>query len=207
MKKIFCLFLLLIGFVFSSCSSSDNNNNEGLFINVGPEPKTIDPILNIAADAAVYIVHAFEGLTSKDKNGLITAGAAESWDISDDGFIYVFHLRTNGRWSDGTPLTANDFVYSWQRAVDPKTASEYSYQFEPVQNAMAINAGKMALDTLGIKAIDDYTLEVTLEKPTAYFLELTAFPTFYPVKKYIIEQYGEAWTMNPESYIGKVIML
>ncbi|MEI0516561.1 peptide ABC transporter substrate-binding protein [Brachyspira murdochii] len=202
MKKIFCLSLLLIGFIFASCSSSNNNDNEGLFINVGPEPKTIDPILNIAADASVYIVHAFEGLASKDKNGLITAGAAERWDISEDGLTYVFHLRTNGKWSDGTPLTANDFVYSWQMAVDPKTASEYSYQFEPVKNAMAINAGKMELNTLGIKAIDDYTLEVTLEKPTAYFLELTAFPTFYPVKKDIIEQYGESWTMKPETYIG-----
>ncbi len=206
MKKIFYLIspLLLISLIFISCSSqnkgSDNSNE--LFINVGPEPKTIDPTLNIASDASVYIIHAFEGLTTKSKEGKLIGGAAESWDISEDGLTYIFHLRTNGKWSDGTPVTSKDFVYAWKRAVDPKTASEYSYQFEPVKNAMAINANKMELDTLGIKAIDDYTLEVTLEKPTAYFLELTAFPTFYPIRQDIIEKYGDTWTMSPESYIG-----
>ena len=201
---LFVIFLLSIGLIITSCSSKSQNKNqdEGLFINVGPEPKTIDPTLNIASDASVYIIHAFEGLTTKNKDGKLVGGAAESWDISKDGLTYTFHLRTNGKWSDGTPVTSKDFVYAWKRAVDPKTASEYSYQFEPVKNAMAINASKMELDTLGIKAIDDYTLEVTLEKPTAYFLELTAFPTFYPIRQDIIEKYGNTWTINPESYIG-----
>ena len=200
--RLFFIFLLSIGLIITSCSSKNKNQGEGLFINVGPEPKTIDPTLNIASDASVYIIHAFEGLTTRNKEGVLVGGAAESWDISEDGLTYTFHLRTNGKWSDGTPLTSKDFVYSWKRAVDPKTASEYSYQFEPVKNAMAINASKMELDTLGIRAIDDYTLEVTLEKPTAYFLELTAFPTFYPIREDIIEKYGDTWTINPESYIG-----
>ena len=200
--RLFFIFLLSIGLIITSCSSKNKNQGEGLFINVGPEPKTIDPTLNIASDASVYIIHAFEGLTTRNKEGVLVGGAAESWDISEDGLTYTFHLRTNGKWSDGTPLTSKYFVYSWKRAVDPKTASEYSYQFEPVKNAMAINASKMELDTLGIRAIDDYTLEVTLEKPTAYFLELTAFPTFYPIREDIIEKYGDTWTINPESYIG-----
>ncbi|MBW5396155.1 peptide ABC transporter substrate-binding protein [Brachyspira pilosicoli] len=200
--NLFFIFLLSIGLIITSCSSKNENQGEGLFINVGPEPKTIDPTLNIASDASVYIIHAFEGLTTKNKEGVLVGGAAESWDISEDGLTYTFHLRTNGKWSDGTPLTSKDFVYAWKRAVDPKTASEYSYQFEPVKNAMAINSSKMELDTLGIKAIDDYTLEVTLEKPTAYFLELTAFTTFYPIREDIIEKYGNSWTINPESYIG-----
>lgn len=188
--RLFFIFLLSIGLIITSCSSKNENQGEGLFINVGPEPKTIDPTLNIASDASVYIIHAFEGLATRNKEGVLVGGAAESWDISEDGLTYIFHLRTNGKWSDGTPLTSKDFVYAWKRAVDPKTASEYSYQFEPVKNAMAINSSKMDLDTLGVKAIDDYTLEVTLEKPTAYFLELTAFSY---ILSYSRGYYREIW--------------
>lgn len=188
MKKV--ISFLLIAFIFISCSKANKSKTsvEGLFINVGAEPQTIDPTLNKASDASVYIIHAFEGLATKNKNGELVGGAAESWEILDNGLKFIFHLKTNGKWSDGKPLTASDFVYSWKRAVNPETASEYSYQFEPVKNSMDINAGKLGLDALGIRAIDDYTLEVILEKPTAYFLELTAFPTFYPVREDIIEQ-------------------
>lgn len=202
MKKV--ISFLLIAFIFISCSKANKSKTsvDGLFINVGAEPQTIDPTLNKASDASVYIIHAFEGLATKNKNGELVGGAAESWEILDNGLKFIFHLKTNGKWSDGKPLTASDFVYSWRRAVNPETASEYSYQFEPVKNSMDINAGKLGLDALGIRAIDDYTLEVILEKPTAYFLELTAFPTFYPVREDIIEQYGNQWTMKPETYIG-----
>ena len=164
MKRI--IFCLLITTIFISCSQSGKSKNsmDGLFINVGPEPQTIDPILNKASDASVYIIHAFEGLATKNKNGELVGGAAESWEILDNGLKFIFHLRTNGKWSDGKPLTASDFVYSWRRAVNPETASEYSYQFEPLKNAMDINAGKLDLNDLGIKAIDDYTLEVLLRK-------------------------------------------
>ena len=202
MKKV--ISFLLIAFIFISCSKANKSKTsvDGLFINVGAEPQTIDPTLNKASDASVYIIHALEGLATKNKNGELVGGAAESWEILDNGLKFIFHLKTNGKWSDGKPLTASDFVYSWRRAVNPETASEYSYQFEPVKNSMDINAGKLGLDALGIRAIDDYTLEVILEKPTAYFLELTAFPTFYPVREDIIEQYGNQWTMKPETYIG-----
>ena len=195
MKKV--ISFLLIAFIFISCSKANKSKTsvDGLFINVGAEPQTIDPTLNKASDASVYIIHAFEGLATKNENGELVGGAAESWEILDNGLKFIFHLKTNGKWSDGKPLTASDFVYSWRRAVNPETASEYSYQFEPVKNSMDINAGKL-------RAIDDYTLEVILEKPTAYFLELTAFPTFYPVREDIIEQYGNQWTMKPETYIG-----
>ena len=202
MKKV--ISFLLIAFIFISCSKANKSKTsvDGLFINVGAEPQTIDPTLNKASDASVYIIHAFEGLATKNENGELVGGAAESWEILDNGLKFIFHLKTNGKWSDGKPLTASDFVYSWRRAVNPETASEYSYQFEPVKNSRDINAGKLGLDALGIRAIDDYTLEVILEKPTAYFLELTAFPTFYPVREDIIETYGDDWTWKAETYIG-----
>ena len=139
MKKIFYLIsTLLISLIFISCSSqnkgSDNSNE--LFINVGPEPKTIDPTLNIASDASVYIIHAFEGLTTKNKEGKLIGGAAESWVISEDGLTYTFHLRTNGKWSDGTPLTSKDFVYAWKRTVDPKNGASYSILLDVISRLL-----------------------------------------------------------------------
>lgn len=208
MKNIL-LYLAMVLFILSCGIGNGSKTEDGvLYINFGPETKTIDPAINIAVDGSIYIAHAFEGLTTKDKNNDIIPGVAESWDISEDGLTYTFYIRTNAKWSDGEILVADDFVYAWQRAVDPATASEYSYQFEPIINAMDINAGKMPVTNLGVRAIDDNTLEVKLEKPTAYFLELADFPTFYPVRKDIIEKYGEKWTQNPETYIvnGPFIM-
>ena len=199
MKKI--IYFLFVSIIFISCSSENNKSHE-LFINVGSEPKTIDPALNIAIADSTYIIHAFEGLLSKDNEGKLIGAAAERWDISEDGLVYTFHLRTNAKWSDGVDVTAEDFVYSWRRVVDKNTASKGSLQLEPIKNAKDIIFGKLNSDSLGVKAIDNHTFEVTLEKPLPYFLELTALSTFYPVRKDIIEKYGDSWTMNPESYIG-----
>ena len=206
MKKINIIFILtIIMSLMISCSSSKtNSSNEGIsiFINTGPEPNTIDPSINVTSDAVFYLIHTFEGLVEKDFNGKLSPAVAESWDISDDGLVYTFKLRTNAKWTDGKPVTASDFVYSWQRVVDPATGSQYGYQHEPVKNAKAITAGEMPKESLGIKAIDDYTLEVTLEAPTAYFLELLSFPTFYPLRKDIIDKYGDQWTLKADTYIG-----
>ncbi|WP_297248768.1 peptide ABC transporter substrate-binding protein [uncultured Brachyspira sp.] len=200
MKKVIYFVFLFISIIFISCSSKENKYNE-LFINVGSEPKTIDPALSISIADSTYIIHAFEGLLSKDKEGKLIGAAAESWDISEDGLVYTFHLRTNAKWSDGVNVTAEDFVYSWKRVVDRNTASEGSLQLEPIKNARDIIFGKLNSDSLGVKAINDYTFEVTLERPMPYFLELTSLSTFYPVRKDIIEKYGDTWTMNPESYV------
>ncbi|MEI0517598.1 peptide ABC transporter substrate-binding protein [Brachyspira murdochii] len=203
MKKINVLFIFIIFLFVLSCSNT-NKKDKGIsiYINTGPEPNTIDPSINVTSDAVFYLIHTFEGLVEKDMNGKLSPAVAESWEISDDGLTYTFKLRTNAKWTDGKPVTANDFVYSWQRVVDPATGSQYGYQHEPVKNAKAITAGEMPKENLGIKAIDDYTLEVTLEAPTAYFLELLSFPTFYPLRKDIIEQYGDKWTLNADTYIG-----
>lgn len=202
MKSKFIFYSLFVFALFFLFSCSDINREEAIYINVGPEPKTIDPALNSAVDGSVYIQHAFEGLATRDKDNKIVGGVAESWDISEDGLTYTFYIRENAKWSDGKKITADDFVYSWRRAVNPLTAAEYAYQFEPVLNAMDINEGKKPLDSLGVKAIDENTFEVKLSSPTAYFLELAAFPTFYPVREDIIEQYGDDWTLSPDTYIG-----
>ena len=206
-KRVFLSSVISIGLVIllmlSSIScSKGKNENDGIIVNLSVEPKTIDPSLNAQIYGVIYISHVFEGLTVRDRNNKIVPGVAEDWEISPDGKTYTFYLRTNSTWSDGKPVVAEDFVYSWQRQVDPKVASEYSYQHEPVKNAMAITRGEMPVDSLGVKALDDHTLVVELEAPTAYFLEVAAFPTFAPLRKDIIEQYGDSWTLKPETYIG-----
>ena len=116
MKKINIIFILtIIMSLMISCSSSKtNSSNEGIsiFINTGPEPNTIDPSINVTSDAVFYLIHTFEGLVEKDFNGKLSPAVAESWDISDDGLVYTFKLRTNAKWTDGKPVTASDFVYS-----------------------------------------------------------------------------------------------
>ncbi|ADG72810.1 peptide ABC transporter substrate-binding protein [Brachyspira murdochii] len=202
LSSIISIGLVILLMLSSISCSKGKNENDGIIVNLSVEPKTIDPSLNAQIYGVIYISHVFEGLTVRDRNNKIVPGVAESWEISPDGKTYTFYLRTNSAWSDGKPVVAEDFVYSWQRQVDPKVASEYSYQHEPVKNAMAITRGEMPVDALGVKAIDDHTLVVELEAPTAYFLEVAAFPTFAPLRKDIIEQYGDSWTLKPETYIG-----
>lgn len=198
-KKIpFVLFL----FIFL-ISCGDSGVKDGVInIKAGPEPKTIDPTLNSSVDGALYITHVFEGLTTRDKDNNIVPGVAESWDISDDYLTYTFHIRSNASWSDGKPVVADDFVYSWRRAVDPTVASPYSYQLDPIENANEITSGNMQAESLGVKALDESTLEVVLKAPTAYFLELTAFPTLFPLRRDIVEENSDTWTVNSKTYIG-----
>jgi len=165
-----------------------------LAVCVGPDPDTIDPALNSAVDGATMIIHGFEGLYKLDEDGIPQPGQAESVDISDDGITYTFTLRDGLKWSDGTPITADDFVYSWNRAIDPETAADYEYMFESVKG---YEDGELA-----IEAIDEKTLQVELVTRTPFFLELAAFPVFYPVKQEVVEAYGDAWATKPETYIG-----
>jgi oligopeptide transport system substrate-binding protein len=137
-----------------------------------------------------------------NKDGVPGPGIATNWDVSADGLTYTFHLRKDAKWSDGTPITANDLKYTWERVVNPDTQAEYVTQLLMVKNAEEVNAKKMTMDQLGIKVVDDYTFEVTLNVPTPYFLELCAFPTLIPVKKDVVEANPDSWATKPETYIG-----
>ncbi|MBC8244604.1 MAG: peptide ABC transporter substrate-binding protein [Verrucomicrobia bacterium] len=164
----------------------------------GPDPESLDPAI-ITSQADGRIVSAmFEGLT---RFNAVTAQAepalAKRWDISGDGIVYTFHLRDGIRWSTGEPITAHDVVYSWRRAVDPATASDYAGMLFYVKNAEAINGGKITdLARLGVRAINDQTVRVELAAPTPFFLELCAFWTLAVVPQESIEQHGDQWCLS-----------
>lgn len=164
-----------------------------VFIN-GAEPETLDPGL-ITGQPEGRIVNAlFEGLTSFTAEGKAQPGMAESWTISDDGKTYIFKIRPDAKWSDGSTLTAQDFVKSWKRTLTPETAAIYNYQLFYVKNAQAFAEGKIKdFSEVGVKALDDSTLEVTLENPTSFFLDLCATPPLAPTPVALIEKLGDDW--------------
>jgi oligopeptide transport system substrate-binding protein len=156
---------------------------------------TIDPQLiedNSGHDVARQL---FEGLMNQDEKGALVPGVAESYTASADNKTYTFKLRNNAKWSNGDPVVAGDFVYAWQRAVDPATASNYSWYLElaTIKNASEIIAGTVKPDQLGVKAVDDTTLEVQLNEATPFFAEMTTFATLFPAPKATIEKFGAEW--------------
>ncbi|CAM2828739.1 peptide ABC transporter substrate-binding protein [Paenibacillus sediminis] len=204
--------LLIAGTVLAACGSVKKTASSGksgevapaaeqvFRINFSSEPPTLDP--GIAQDnAAITVLHAmYEGLTNVDSSGKSIPGVAETWDISQDGKTYTFHLRKDAKWSNGDPVTANDFVFAWDRALKPDLASPYAYQLYYVKNAQAYNEGKITdASQVGVKAVDDYTLEVQLENATPYFLNLTSFVTYFPVHKSVKD--NEKWAADPSTMI------
>jgi len=160
-----------------------------LIWNLGSDPKTIDPGLNAASDGGHVTNNTFEGLM-REIDGKLEPAMAESYTVSEDGLVYTFIIREDAKWSDGQAVTANDFEYAWSRVVNPETASEYSWIFDEVNVA-------------SWKAVDEKTFEVTLAAPTPYFVGLTAFYTFFPVRADMVETAGEgAWATNPETAVS-----
>ena len=163
----------------------------------GVEPETLDPHTLTGQPDGRIAAAIFEGLTRLDPtNALAVPGLAERWDISSDGIVYTFHLRSNAVWSTGEPITADDFVYSWRRAVDPLTASDYAGQLYYVKNGEAINRGEIKdLSQLGVQAMDARTLRVELVAPTPIFLDICALRPLVAVPRKVIEKHGDAWLM------------
>ena len=186
----------------STNGGSSSGSNQNLVFNVGADPETMDPTLNNASEAGTMILNAFEGLMTLDANSQPVEGAAESYEVSEDGLVYTFKLRKDGKWSDGEPVVADNFKYSWLRALDKSTAAEYAYQLFYIKNGENFYNGKASADEVGIKVIDDYTLEVTLESPTSYFLQLCAFTTYVPLREDIISADPDGWATKPESYVS-----
>ncbi len=170
-------------------------DKQTLVRNNGAEVQSLDPHKIEGVPESNVNRDLFEGLVIGDLNGHPVPGVAESWD-NKDFKVWTFHIRKDAKWSDGSPVTAQDFVYSWQRLADPKTASPYaSYlQYGHVANVDEIIAGKKPATDLGVKAIDDKTFEVTLSEPVPYFYKLLVHPSVSPVPKAAIEKYGEKWT-------------
>ncbi len=154
------------------------------------DPESLDPHKTSTVYEAHILRDLFLGLTTEDAKSEVIPGAAESWTVSDDKKVYTFKLRAGATWSDGSPVTAQDFVFSWQRVVDPATAAECAYMLAPVVNAEDVTAGKKKPGELGVKAVDDSTFEVTLNAPTPYFLEMLTHQATYPVNKANIEKFG-----------------
>ena len=157
------------------------------------EPETVDPHKTSTVYEAHVLRDLFEGLVMQDAKAELIPGVAESWTVSDDGKTYTFKLRENAAWSDGSPVTAEDFVYSFRRLEDPATGAEYASMLYPIANAEEVNSGKAKPEELGVKAVDARTLEVTLKAPTPYFLEMLTHQAAYPVNKAAIDSMGADW--------------
>lgn len=211
MKKLLSVSLALamvLGcMAFAGCGGSKSEAGS-MTLNVGAYPDTVDPALNSAVDGATYIVHTFSGLVGyeQDANGklvLVPECATElpTGVATDDGkTAYTFKLREGLKWSDGTALTANDFVYAWNRAADPATAADYGYMFEVIDGYTELMEGTGKLNVTA--SADGTELTVVLPVDVPYFHELCAFPAYMPVRQDIIDANGDAWATKPETYIG-----
>lgn len=201
-KKFFALVLATVmAFSLFGCGGSSESDGKVLSVQVGPDPETMDPAINSAVDGGNMLLHSFECLLTVDKDGVLAPGCAETWETSEDGLTWTFHLRDGLKWSDGSELNANDFVYSWQRVCDPKVAAPYAETVlsvvEGYDEAIAGDISK-----LGVEATDDNTLVVHLSDACPYFGSLAAFATLSPVQKATIEANGDAWAVKAETYIS-----
>ncbi|WP_223070297.1 peptide ABC transporter substrate-binding protein [Paenibacillus caui] len=232
MKKqrwlVLLTLVLAVGMVLSACGSSNNSGNKGassstdtssspsssdaggeklaadqtLRINFAADVPTFDPAQAQDNQAHTALNLTYEGLVRVDASNKEVPGVAESWEPSADGKTYTFHLRKDAKWSNGDPVTAHDFVYAWQRVLDPATdpAPAYSYQLYYLENAEAYNKKKITdFSKVGVKAVDEYTLEVKLTNPTPYFVNLTSFYTYFPVHKSVKD--NPKWATDPSTMI------
>lgn len=218
-KSIFALVssVVLLGSALAGCGSSsstpagseqnsstpaatESKGPKVFRMNIHSEPSTADPGIAEDSTSGLVISSVFDGLMRKGEDDLPHEAVAEKVDVSEDGLTYTFHLR-DSKWSNGDPVTAADFEFAWKRALDPKTASNYAYQLYYIKNGQAFNEGKIKEDQVGVKALDDKTLEVKLENPTPFFLELTCFYTYMPVNKKVVEANKE-WAQEANTYVS-----
>ncbi len=213
MKKLTVLLLVFFftTLLFSGCATdSGTGETDGtapdeemvLTYNVSTEPETMDVHLSTGVPEATIMLQIYEGLTRLNSDSLPELALAESVDISEDDLVYTFHLRDGLVWANGDILTAEDFVFSWKRALDPELAADYAYMLYPIKNAEAYNAGEASADDLMVEALDEKTLQVTLESPTPYFLSLVAFKTYYPLHPGTVSADSEGWHLSADTIVG-----
>ncbi|KRN04653.1 peptide ABC transporter substrate-binding protein [Holzapfeliella floricola] len=209
MQKKWAVFasLLTVGTLLSGCSTggskqANNANAKSLNFVVQQEMPTAD--LSVASDTVSFTAlnNVYEGLYRQDKNNeLVLAGASEKPEVSEDGLTYKFKLRPDAKWSNGDSVKAQDYVYGWQRTVDPKTASQYAYLFSAIENGKETNAGTKAVSDLGIKAVGDYEIEIKLSQAIPYFERLLTLPIFFPQNQKVVEQYGKDYAINSDNAV------
>jgi oligopeptide transport system substrate-binding protein len=219
MKVKHWLLLLTFGLLLSvlaACSGNESKEPAGTdakeeekgekvlnFLNPEAIP-SMDPSLATDESSFIYLAATLEGLYRLDEKTQPSPGIATKHEVSKDGLTWTFTLREDAKWSNGDPVTAHDFVYAWQRAVDPATGSEYGpYMMNGViKNATAVSKGEAAVDQLGVKADGDFTLVVELENPTPYFETLTTFGTFFPLNKKFVEEKGDNFATSSENLLA-----
>lgn len=172
-----------------------------LSVAIASEPPAIDPALATDTTSGALIDNVFEGLTDSQPDGEVIPAGAESWEVSEDGLVYTFNLREEAVWSNGEPVLASDYVYGWLRVLNPETLSQRAEFMYSIVGAEDYNTGEGAAEDVGVAALDDYTLEVTLRSPTSYFPELVAMYTFLPVPEAVVAE-NSGWANDlSEDYV------
>lgn len=216
-SQLFFSLFLSFALVFSGCDSKKSfSAKKGPL----PEKNVSGPVLNVMLDTSIQLIDQqvstegtvfeivgdlLDGLMQMAEDGSVVPAVAKSMSVSPDGLVYTFNLRDDSYWSNGEPVTARDFVYAWERACTPSTEAEYSYLMSDIahiKNAVAIQAGQMDPNQLGVRALDDYTLQVQLEVPLSFFDQLLYFCTFYPANEKFIKSCGSSYGTSPETFLS-----
>ena len=203
--------VLCTSFLLTACSgeketkntakaTDKNETKQSINLPYIAEIPTMDVTKATDSESMNVMRNVFEGLYTLGEDNKLIPGVAQSYDVSEDKKTYTFHLRES-KWSNGTPVTAADFVFSWKRAVNPDTAAEYAFLFFDIKNAKKINSKELPIDQLGVKTIDDKTLEVQLEQPVPYFIDLTTFATFLPINEKYLTSKGKQYGLEAEQLI------
>ena len=218
MKKFWLLLVtLLTVVVLAACTANedageepeeeDNDNVEEtsdekiLRLNNDEEPTSLNPSIGFDALSWEPLNNLMEGLTRLDEDSVVGPGVAEEWEVSDDGLTYTFYLREDANWSNGDPVTAEDFVYAWKYMLDPETASEAAFLAYFIKGGEAFNSGEGSADDVAVSAIDEKTLEVVLESPTGFFLDLLTNPAFFPINHKVAEENPE-WHSEADTFVA-----
>lgn len=213
LKMILSLLLVISMLVGCSNKKADAGNdnaggttasNSTFVMQVNSDLISLDSSIATDGTSFTAISLMVDGLTEIDENSVVQPDLAESWDISEDGLVYTFHLVKDAKWSNGEPVTAHDFVFALQHLADPNTASEYNFILDSIHlvNAAEVISGEKPVEELGVKALDDYTLELTLSLPCGFLLSLMAFPSFFPINQKFYEQHGDQYATSKDSVLA-----
>ncbi|HEU4964440.1 MAG TPA: peptide ABC transporter substrate-binding protein [Bacilli bacterium] len=196
---------VMVSSVLVGCGGGEKTgagDKQELHLVIGDDVPSMDPSKATDEYSFDMLSATLEGLVRLDKDGNAQPGLASKWEVSDDAKTYTFTLRDGLKWSNGDAVTAKDFEYSWKRTLNPDTGSQYSFMLFWVKGASAYNSGTGSADQVGVQAVDDKTLKVTLENPTPFFLNQMAFPTFYPQNQKFVEEQGDKYGSSPETILS-----